>query len=262
MPDNMLILHDKQEIEAFLRRDLLLHIYSLGDLDDFFWNNTIWYATKQNGQIEAIALFYIGQPPPVLLALSDEFAAMQGLLQSILPLLPNRFYAHFSPGLEDVLAPQYRVQSYGAHYKMGLIDPSKLATVDTSQAVRLSTGHLEEVMAFYRASYPGNWFDPRMLETNQYFGIKGAEGLLTIAGIHVYSEQYKVAALGNIATRPDYRGQGLGQAVTARLCQSLAETVDHIALNVRTDNRPAIALYEKLGFEIVHTYGEYMVEAK
>jgi ribosomal protein S18 acetylase RimI-like enzyme len=68
--------------------------------------------------------------------------------------------------------------------------------------------------------------------------------------------------LGNIATRPDYRGQGLGQAVTARLCQSLAETVDHIALNVRTDNRPAIALYEKLGFEIVHTYGEYMVEAK
>jgi predicted GNAT family acetyltransferase len=262
MPGKMLILHDKQEIEAFLRQDLFLHLYSLGDLDDFFWHDTIWYAAKQHGQLEAIALFYIGQPPPVLLALGDEFAAMQDLLQSILPLLPNRFYAHFSPGLEDVLAPQYRIQSYGAHYKMGLIDQSKLVTVDTSQVIRLSTGHLEDVMAFYRASYPGNWFDPRMLETNQYFAIKGDEGLLSVAGIHVYSERYKVAALGNIATRPGYRGRRLGRAVTARLCQSLAETVDHIALNVRTDNRPAIALYEKLGFEILHTYGEYMVEAR
>jgi len=262
MPGTMLILHDKQEIEAFLRRDLLLHIYSLGDLDDFFWNNTIWYAAKQNGQIQAVILFYIGQPPPVLLALSDDIATMQDLLQSILPLLPNRFYAHFSPGLEEMLAAQYHVQSYGAHYKMGLVDQSKLATVDTSQVIHLSGEQLEEVAAFYRASYPGNWFDPRMLETNQYFGIRGDEGLLSVAGIHVYSAEYKVAALGNIATRPDYRGRRLGQAVTARLCQALAETVDHIALNVRTDNRPAIALYEKLGFEITHTYGEYMVEAK
>lgn len=32
-------LHDKARIEAFLRKNVYLHIYSIGDLDDFFWHN-------------------------------------------------------------------------------------------------------------------------------------------------------------------------------------------------------------------------------
>ena len=86
--------------------------------------------------------------------------------------------------------------------------------------------------------------------------------LVSVAGVHVYSEAYKVAALGNITTHPAYRGQGLARIVTARLCRSLLETVDYIGLNVKVDNQSAISLYQRLGFEPVCTYHEYMVEAK
>jgi len=269
----MIILHDKTAIEAFLQQNIFLHLYSLGDLDDFFWPYTIWYAlkegqenkeTKAEEQLKAIILLYTGQPLPVILALADAggLASMQTLLQASLHLLPRRFYAHLSPGLESVIRDQFHLTPHGDHYKMGLKEPARLATIDLSGAVPLSTADQEAIMRLYAVSYPETWFDPRMLETGQYFGLKKGQELLSIAGIHVYSEKYKVAALGNITTHPDHRGQGLGRLVTARLCTSLLETVDHIGLNVKVSNQGAIALYRRLGFEIVGTYGEYTIEAK
>jgi hypothetical protein len=44
---SMVMLHDKGEIEAFLRRDVSLHIYEIGDLDDVFWPHTTWYALRR-----------------------------------------------------------------------------------------------------------------------------------------------------------------------------------------------------------------------
>jgi predicted GNAT family acetyltransferase len=59
-----------------------------------------------------------------------------------------------------------------------------------------------------------------------------------------------------------HRNKGYGRLVTARLCQSLLEKVEHIGLNVKADNDAAIACYRKLGFEIIAPYGELTVEQK
>jgi hypothetical protein len=98
---------------------------------------------------------------------------------------------------------------------MGLTDRSRAAAIDGSEAVALSAADTEELLALYAASYPGNWFVPRMLETGFYFGIRRGRALVSVAGVHVFSPQYKVAALGNITTRPDARGQD-PQAVIPR----------------------------------------------
>ena len=74
--------------------------------------------------------------------------------------------------------------------------------------------------------------------------------------------EYKVASLGNIATHPDFRRKGYGKKTTAQLCRSLLNSVEHIGLNVKTDNLSAIKCYEKLGFEIVAVYEEFMAIAK
>ena len=255
-------LHDKQEIEQFLRRDILLHIYSIGDLDDFFWPYTIWYGLKTNDNLSAVALLYSSQELPILLAISQNHGAIAELLRSISHLLPPRFYAHLSPGLEDVLSDTHHFVSHGEHYKMALHDKEKIAKFDCSGVVPLTTVEVEEIQAFYQDSYPGNWFDPRMLATQQYFGIRIGGQLVSAGGIHVYSYQYSVAALGNIATHPAHRGRGYGKAVTAKICQSLSKTVNHIGLNVKADNQNAMTCYEGLGFETIATYGEFMVHRK
>jgi GNAT superfamily N-acetyltransferase len=256
-------LHDKGEIERFLRRNTYLHIYSIGDLDDFFWPSTLWYALKEGDEIREIVLLYTAPELPVMLALTGGTPdGMRELLRSALRLLPKRIYAHLSPGVSSALEDDYRIEPHGTYYKMKLADPSRLAAVDTSVVVPLSAVDLPEVRELYDGSYPGNAFDPRMLETGCYYGVRRDGRLVGVAGVHVYSAKYKVAALGNVVTHPDYRGRGIATAACAKLCRELLKTVDHIGLNVKADNVPALTSYEGLGFESIATYEECTLELK
>jgi len=259
----MKALTEKHIIEGFLRRNAALHLYELGDLDDFFFPYTTWYAHGENGVIESLALLYKGTELPVLLALDEPgSASMQGLLNELQDKLPKRFYCHLSTGYEKMLAGRFSLESHGTHHKMTLTDKNKLGVIDGSGAVQLEARDKEEILEFYASAYPGNWFDARMLETGWYFGIRRNGRLASISGIHVYSPEYKVAGLGNIATLPEFRGKGLGTRVTAALCKTLLKTVEVIGLNVKTDNADAIRCYHKLGFEITGEYNEFMANER
>ncbi|MBI5805113.1 GNAT family N-acetyltransferase [candidate division TA06 bacterium] len=259
----MVILKDKAVIESFLRQNTVLHLYELGDLDDFFFPYTAWYALEQKGMISALALLYTGTELPVLLALDDSgSAAMPGLLDELKDKIPKRFYCHLTPGLESSMEDRFLIEPHGTHYKMTLTGSSKLGDIDSTGAIQLDARDKDEILDFYASAYPGNWFDARMLETGQYFGLRQKGRLTSIAGIHVYSPKYKVVALGNIATLPEFRGQGLGTIVTAALCRNLLKTVDIIGLNVKTDNADAIRCYQKLGFEITAEYNEFMANER
>lgn len=261
---NVVCLHDKSRIETFLRVNIYLHIYSIGDLDDFFWPYTTWYALNDTVGIQAIILVYTGGSLPCLHAMSeaDKIPQAKELLHFVIPVLPRCFHAHLSLGLESILAEHYILKPHGEYYKMALTDKSRLSNFDTSGVTGLSISDLSEVMSSFNKAYPGNYFEPRMLETNHYYGIRESGELISVAGVHVCSSRYRVAALGNIATYPKYRGRGYGTTVTARVCKSLLPEIDHIGLNVKTDNKSAIKCYEKLGFEAVDSYGEFNVELK
>lgn len=92
-------LKDKVVIESFLRRNAALHLYELGDLDDFFFPYTTWYAHQVNGETKAVALLYQGTELPVLLALDQPGSPfMKELLVQLADELPDRFYCHLTPG--------------------------------------------------------------------------------------------------------------------------------------------------------------------
>lgn len=253
-------LHEKDQIEKYLSNNVGLYIYHLGDLDDFFWKHTCWYALMEAGEIQQLALLYIGMETPVLLALSDgEEQQGRHFMRALLPLLPTHLHIHFSPHMRAILGEAYDLHSFGTHYKMLLRKPEQLQAVDTARVVPLTTRDLPELEAFYRTSYPENSFDPRMLETGCFYGIRAdgpSSDLLSVAGIHVYSERYRVAALGNVTTHPAWRGRGLGTVVCARLGLELLSRVEHIGLNVKAENQAAIRCYERLGFEHIATYEE------
>lgn len=234
----------------------------MGDLDDFFWEHTTWYALKQDQSIQQLALLYTGSPLPVLLALTREAKSLENLLQSIVHLLPRRLYAHLSDTVVDVLADEYQIESHGLHYKMGLTERSRVLAIDTSDVVSLSISDCSDLLDLYRISYPGNWFEPRMLETEQYYGIRRNNQLVAVAGVHVYSQHYQIAALGNVTVHPELRGKGLGTIVCAGLCQELLSRIQYIGLNVSAANSAAIQCYERLGFQQVATYEEFLLTLK
>lgn len=98
-----------------------------------------------------------------------------------------------------------------------------------------------------------------MLHTAQYVCIRRDGSIVCTAGVHVYLPQYRVAALGNIATDPRYRKQGMCRRATAFLCRSLLNHVDTVGLNVKMDkdNVAAIACYQSLGFVAVAEHDEF-----
>jgi ribosomal protein S18 acetylase RimI-like enzyme len=254
-------LRDRDTIAAFCRRRPAVHAYSLGDLDDFFWPHTRWFGWQRDGILEQIVLLYGEPDPPVLLALAEAPGdAMPALLAEL--ELPSRVYAHLSPGLLDALAPRLAAEAPPVeHRKLGLVDASKLDGASDGVA-QLGPEDVDVVLAFYDDAYPGTWFEPRMLETRRYVGIRDGGRLVCVAGVHVWSPTWRVAALGNVATAPEARGRGLATAACSELCRTLLDDgIDTIALNVRADNAAAIRSYEKLGFEHAADYVEVPLAA-
>ncbi len=255
-------MRDRHRISQFLKKDTPVNIYSIGDLDEPYWSHSTWYTAEQDGEISDICLMFTQFSPNVLIALCrPDDVPMRALLKEVLPQLPDKLYAHLSPGLEDMVENSYRIETNQAHYKMYLTDRSKLAEVDVSRVVGLGEDMGEALDAFYLQAYGdtvegGQVFDHSMLATRQYFGIWEGDRLASAAGVHVFSPGRGVAALANIATMPEFRGRGFATATTSRLSRSLLEHVEHLGLNVRADNVPAIRCYQKLGYKIVAIYNE------
>jgi len=253
---------DRDMLARFLRARPAVHAYELGDLDDFFWAHTRWLGWQPDGRLEQVALIYDEPDPPVLLAFAEEpGAGMPDLLGSLASGLPSTLYAHLSPGLLTSLAPELVPAGAPApHFKLGLCDPAALRPYETVACVRLGLADLAEVERFYERAYPGTWFQARMLETRRYVGIRRQGELACVAGVHVWSPEWHVACLGNVATLPDARGEGLATAACAALCHILLDDgIDVISLNVRADNTAALRSYEKLGFVHAADYVEVLL---
>ena len=104
-------LHNKAAIETLLRQEVYLQVYGIGDLDDFFWPYTTWYAESSLAESSPIALVYTGMPLPTLLIFSARTQEASHLLASIAHLLPQHFHAHLSTGLEAALLKTHRLDS-------------------------------------------------------------------------------------------------------------------------------------------------------
>ena len=67
----------------------------------------------------------------------------------------------------------------------------------------------------------------------------------------------------NLAVLPEMRKQGIAQALVEELTRLLlSHGIESLTLEVRLSNAPAIALYTKLGFEIVGKRPRYYVNPK
>jgi ribosomal protein S18 acetylase RimI-like enzyme len=251
-------LRDREKLAAGFRRRPLAHVYELGDLDDREWEHTRWFALAETGPV---ALVYSEPEVPVLLLIADDrTVAGADLLAELLPALPARLYAHLTPSLVDVARIRYRVVAPEPHLKLGLTRDDLLGGPEVE---RLGGDDLAELESFYEEAYPGSWFTPRMLATGPYLGVREAGVLVCVAGVHVYSRAWRVAALGNVATLPARRGRGLAQQACAALCRLLLEQgIESVALNVRTDNTAALEVYRRIGFEPVVDYVETTLEAR
>jgi len=251
----MIYSSDKTALLRYFKKDPVLFGYHIGDLDDFYFHNCRW-AVQDEKEIKEAVLIYMGLKTPTVLAfgLDDRF---KDFLGTLLAELPDRFYSHYQKESLSIFRKAFDDRPLGSHLKMKLVSDDYYSYLKEDPEVRrLNKSHKPDLLKFYEQSYPGNYFDDRMLETGKYFGRIMDGEIVCVSGVHVHSDEYKISVLGNITTRPDYRGQGLATAVTAKLVKELHANGNMVALNVNKDNAAAIKCYRKLGFEIYCEYEE------
>ena len=92
-----------------------------------------------------------------------------------------------------------------------------------------------------------DFFYPSMVTDGVFFGVYEGDALVAAAGTHLFAPEEHAVAIGNIYTRRDRRGRGLGGAVT-RAVLDVVKDSGTVGLNVKASNHAALRLYESLGF--------------
>jgi len=107
-------------------------------------------------------------------------------------------------------------------------------------------------------------FAAQQVEMGVFYGIEDEHGALAaVGGTHIVDYTARVAAIGNMYTRPDCRGRGFANAVlTAIVARLQADGVATIVLNVDHRNPGARRIYERFGFVVHCPYIEGVATAK
>jgi predicted GNAT family acetyltransferase len=97
--------------------------------------------------------------------------------------------------------------------------------------------------------------------SGHFYGIRENGRLIALAGTHLATARYNIAALGTVFTHPSHRGKGLAAVCCGSVLASLSRAGIHrVVLNVEEDKLAARRIYEKLGFRTACNYldGEWV----
>lgn len=78
-----------------------------------------------------------------------------------------------------------------------------------------------------------------------------------IIGFITATYLYDTCDILSLVVDPEYRRQNIASNLLTYLIGDLKETLILMTLEVATHNKPAIKLYEKFGFEVIHTRDKY-----
>jgi ribosomal protein S18 acetylase RimI-like enzyme len=124
------------------------------------------------------------------------------------------------------------------------------AALDAGEARPLGEPHYRAMRAL--AGRAGlHAFESNALDKGPYFGVWREERLASMAGTHLKLE--RLVEMGNVATDPEFRRQGLGRMAVSAVIKHLCAAGLRVVLQVFKSNQAAIALYESLGFECART---------
>jgi ribosomal protein S18 acetylase RimI-like enzyme len=241
---------EKKDLYEFLASDPELSVYFIGDLGDQYFQNCRWFAHKgdKNG-IDALALLYHHPAIDTILTMGCT-NGIHEIVRNQKKEWPHRFHSHLLEGHLPAFDESYQLTEKTEFLRMVLYKEKATYSFppDSYRKVKVLTESEGKQIFDLLEDYPENFFALENLKTRFYFGIYEDDILVTMSGVHVVSPEFKVAALGNIVTKREYRGRGLSKLCTEFLIRKLFESVDIIALNVRSNNESAVKMYEKLGF--------------
>lgn len=238
----MPLLTDKDQIRAILRRDPQWCVYALGDLTPRMFAKCRWFTPDLTMVLHdyGTAILFADGPGSIREALDHvawpvHLQVQQDALEEIRryatvtnekQMVRMAWAAGHSRAAEGIASADPRARR---------LDRSDVASLERLYADGDATG---EAPDFFYSS---------MVTDGVFFGVYESGDLVAAAGTHLVARDESAAAIGNIYTKRDRRGRGLGRITTTAVLNELAG-IETIGLNVRADNDAALHLYESIGF--------------
>ena len=254
-----------------LSQDPVWAAYAIADLRPDLARHCHWHVAPD---ASGLALLFSGLQPPVLLTAGSPHGVAAALTGAA---LPEEVFLSVLPSHMPAVKQRYQ---HIAPYKMVRMVLPQGAPVPAPDKAAHLLSHIDasRLTALYQhgGEYAPDAFDPSQLDDGFFFGIEDSDGSLAAAGgTHVAYRGRRpslteanlnstngsspidriisqgVAAIGNIYTRPDCRGQGYAKTISNSIAGALRnDGFSLIVLNVDKQNLVARSLYEKLGFEV------------
>lgn len=244
---------DRELLQSFLNHDRLFAAYAIADTDDAEFPRTRWGVALEHGEPIAVVLEYRGISPQPLFVMGDP----DGVASILREVIRTRIaYLAAKPELVPAVREHYRVEP-GAEMVRMSVERATFKPV-LGDAVRLDQADTRHLNRLYELGLT-SWLPSEAVAAGIYYGVRRGSRLIAAAGTHVISRELGIAAVGNVYTNREYRGQGLGKVVTSAVTAELLRDVDEVVLNVRADNSPALGVYHALGYREHTRFEERLV---
>ncbi len=231
----------------YLHRDVARHAFALFDLNAAFQDSE-FYVAASGGRICGYLLIYKGTAlryPSIIIDAELEAA------ETLLTLLPDEKAILFCP--RELLAfVRTRVKDSGVYQETQMaIRKGEERLIQNNPARRLTLDDAGSLATLYSEMGNANrQVEPepirRQLALNPFYGIYDGGKLVSVAGLYVLMPE--VCVIGGVFTHSAHRGRGFAKMTTSAVLECAFRISGLATLYVRSDNQPAIRVYEQLGF--------------
>lgn len=133
------------------------------------------------------------------------------------------------------------------------------ADEDFSKIIPLNKTNVQEMMDLAALTKPGP-FHARTIEFGHYFGLFENGQLAAMAGQRLHVPGF--TEISAVCTHPDFLGRGFASLLLRHQLDLIGTQGQTPFLHVREDNQRAIAVYERLGFQLRGPMNFYFLKRK
>jgi RimJ/RimL family protein N-acetyltransferase len=236
---------NRQWVVDQLRLDVITHVFAFYDLQYDLENTTMRAAVEDNDVRGYILTYHALDFPSVALECNSEDAAK--LLEyapedkfiihapkHLLPVIESKFHKSRHYVENWMLVKKRKAEFFKSEHvrRLRLADGSKLASMLSSRKDR---------------PRPSEKKYADLIKKMPMYGVFINRELVSYAGSFIQTRE--VWMIGGVYTLPDHRNKGYATLATSAITREALEKSEAAALFVRSDNYPAIRVYEKIGYE-------------
>ena len=239
--------NNKQRVIDFLKLDVVKHAFAFYDIQ-FKPKHTTMHVAFENGHVKGYVLVYTALEFPSVV-LEGEIDAAKELVEHV---SEKRFIMHTPPSLLPIVKEKFPdAKTYVEDWM--LVERGKARFFRSNLVRRLSTkGDAEELAELLstRGERPRGTVKKymEMIKKMPVYGvfINNNHKLISYAGSFIQLPQ--VWMIGGVYTHPQQRNKGYATLATSAVTQEALRKAEKAALFVRSNNYPAIRVYEKIGY--------------